>query len=112
MYHIYIIECEHGELYTGITTDISRRMKEHFFQTEKCARFTKSHKAISLKALWITDTRSSASKLEWRIKKLAKSEKNQLIESNENFSYFFKDLLSDNYSRLSDFNINDMLNKK
>jgi len=41
MYYIYIIKCEGGELYTGITADIARRMREHFSQSDKCAKYTR-----------------------------------------------------------------------
>ena len=57
-------------LYTGITTDVGRRMDEHFGRNEKCAKFTRSHRAQSLEAHWSCEDRSLASKLEDRIKQL------------------------------------------
>ena len=51
MYYVYIIKCEGGMLYTGITSDIDRRLDEHFGQTARCAKYTRSHKALSLEAL-------------------------------------------------------------
>jgi predicted GIY-YIG superfamily endonuclease len=68
MYYVYILKCEGELLYTGITNDVSRRMDEHFGRSEKCAKFTRSHKAQSLEALWSCENRSLASKLEYRIK--------------------------------------------
>lgn len=81
MYYIYIIKCEGGELYTGITSDISRRMTEHFTQSKRCAKYTRTHKAVSLEALWTAESRSLASKLEWRIKQLDRRRKLELIEA-------------------------------
>ena len=34
MYYTYVIRCEDNSLYTGITTDLERRMKEHFEKNE------------------------------------------------------------------------------
>ncbi|MBE6862005.1 MAG: GIY-YIG nuclease family protein [Ruminococcus sp.] len=79
MYYIYIISCERGTLYTGIASDISRRMKEHFTQSEKCAKFTRSHKPSGLEGLWTAPDKSTALRLEWRIKQMKKTQKLQLI---------------------------------
>ena len=82
MYYVYIIKCEGGMLYTGITSDIDRRLDEHFGQTARCAKYTRSHKALSLEALWSCGDRSLASKLEYRIKQLTKARKLRLIADN------------------------------
>ncbi len=82
MYYVYILRCSGNTLYTGITADIDRRMSEHFGQTEKCARYTKSHKAEKLEVYWQTENRSLASRLEYRIKQLTKPQKLRLIEDN------------------------------
>ncbi len=100
MYFIYIIRCERGELYTGITTDVCRRMREHFGQTEKCAKFTRSHKATALEALWQTENRSLASKLEWSIKHLTRAQKLELISSGESFGRLLASLDISAYQRV------------
>ncbi len=89
MYYVYMIKCERGVLYTGIASDISRRMKEHFTQSEKCAKFTRSHKAESLEALWTAENRSVASKLEYRIKRLTRAQKLELIADPEKVTELF-----------------------
>ena len=70
MYYIYMLRCEDKSIYTGITTDIERRMKEHFTKDEKCAKYTLTHTAKKLEALWKTENRVLASKLEYWIKNL------------------------------------------
>ena len=45
MYYTYMLRCTDDSIYTGITTDLKRRMDEHFTQGEKCAKYTKRHKA-------------------------------------------------------------------
>lgn len=89
MYYIYIIRCEGDLLYTGITTDVERRMDEHFGRTDKCAKFTRSHRALSLEALWSCPDRSLASRLEYRIKQLTKPKKLRLITDNSLFAELF-----------------------
>ena len=56
-------------------------MKEHFTKDEKCAKYTLTHTAKKLEALWKTENRVLASKLEYHIKKLPKSKKEQLISN-------------------------------
>ena len=98
-YYVYIIRCAGGTLYTGITTDVERRMREHFGQTEKCAKYTRTHKAESLEALWSTADRSLASKLEYRIKQLTKAQKLRLIEDTSAFEEITGGFSAEDYQR-------------
>ena len=82
MYYTYMLRCEDNSVYTGITTNVERRMQEHFSQGKKCAKYTKKHKAKKLEAVWKSENRVLASKLEYAIKTLKKEEKEKLI-SNE-----------------------------
>ena len=52
MYYTYMIRCEDNSIYTGITTDLNRRMEEHFTKTEKCAKYTFRHDAKKLERAW------------------------------------------------------------
>lgn len=79
MYYVYMLRCKDDSLYTGITVDIKRRMGEHFKQNEKCAKYTMTHQAKRLEALWRTENKSLASKLEYAIKLLTKKQKEDLI---------------------------------
>lgn len=94
-YYTYILQCKSNILYTGITTDYKRRLEEHsgVNDSKKGAKFTKSHKPEKIVALWRTNTRSDASKLEARIKQLSKSEKIELIDNNKMFKLFFSEFL-------------------
>lgn len=75
MYYTYMLRCTDDSIYTGITTDLKRRMDEHFTQGEKCAKYTKRHKAKKLEAAWSSEDRKLASKLEYYIKHLPKVKK-------------------------------------
>ena len=84
MYYTYMLRCEDNSIYTGITSDLERRMKEHFSQNEKCAKYTASHQAKKLEMVWESENRVLASKLEFHIKKnLTKQEKESLIKNSE-----------------------------
>lgn len=78
MWYVYIIRCEDSSLYTGVTTDVQRRFKEHKDGTLG-AKYTKSKKAKSLVYKRAFKTRSNAQKEETRIKSLKKKEKEALV---------------------------------
>lgn len=73
---VYILECENGRLYTGITTDLGRRYREH--ATGRGAAFTRMNKPRRILAFTSCANRSEASRLEARIKKLPAADKRVL----------------------------------
>lgn len=77
MWYIYILECSDGTLYTGITTDVNRRLLEH--NSGKGAKYTKTRRPVTLKALFEAKNRSEAAKEEYRIKQLSRTEKLNLL---------------------------------
>lgn len=100
-YYIYMLRCADNSIYTGITTDLSRRVQEHKEEKEKCAKYTLRHHMVSLEAGWKTDNRSNASKLEYHLKHLSKIQKESLIQK----EISLKDLLEtkliiENYKRI------------
>jgi len=76
---IYMLRCSDGTLYTGITTDVSRRVEEHN-NSDKGAKYTKMRRPVELVYVQDTDSRSKAAKEEWRIKKLSREKKEALIK--------------------------------
>lgn len=81
-YYVYMLRCDDNSIYTGITNDIKRRINEHLAKDKKCAKYTLNHNVIKLEALWQTENRVLASKLEFWIKKLSKAQKEELITNN------------------------------
>lgn len=77
MWYIYILECSDGTLYTGITTDVNRRLLEH--NSGKGAKYTMMRRPVILKALFEAKNRSQAAKEEYRIKQLSRTEKLNLL---------------------------------
>ena len=83
MYYTYIMRCEDNSLYTGITTDVERRFRQHRGELAGGAKCTKGHRPVSVERVWSSPGRSDASKLEYRIKKLTKAGKELLIKEPE-----------------------------
>jgi len=79
MYFVYMIECADGTLYTGIATDLQRRVEEHN-SSEKGAKYTRTRRPVKLVYSEAHPDRSSASKREYEIKKrMNRKEKLKLI---------------------------------
>jgi len=84
LYYIYMLRCEDNSIYTGITTDIKRRVEEHFERGDKCAKYTLTHHAKKLETVFVCENRKLASKLEYHIKRLLKEDKESLIKDPNN----------------------------
>ena len=74
-----MLECADSSLYTGITTDLLRRLREHRGEGGRGAKYTQSHGPVSLKAAWSAPDRATASRLEYKIKALKREQKLKLI---------------------------------
>lgn len=96
MYYTYMLLCRDNTIYTGITTDPERRFHEHC-NGGKAAKYTRSHQAKQMIALWQTESRSLASKLEYFIKSLTKKQKERLADSG-NLSVYAEQLPTECYT--------------
>ena len=76
-WHLYLVRCANGDLYTGISTDVQRRFAQH--ETNRGARRLKGKGPLSLVFSREVGDRSSALRLEHRVKKLTKLDKEALI---------------------------------
>ena len=76
---LYMIRCKGNMLYTGISTDVQRRFKEH--QAGKGAKFLRGKSPLELVYQKQVGNHSEALKAELNIKKLCKTEKEKLISS-------------------------------
>ena len=81
MYWVYLLRCADGSLYTGITTDPARRLRQHRGELSGGAAYTRAHPPEEYAALRAVPDRASASREEARIKRLSREEKEQLIRS-------------------------------
>jgi putative endonuclease len=75
---VYIVRCRDGSLYTGIATDVSRRIEEH--RTGRIgSRYLRGRAPLELAAKWPIGDRSLASRVEHRIKRMSRGEKESLL---------------------------------
>jgi putative endonuclease len=80
MWYVYIVECSDGTLYTGITTDVNKRIETH--NKGKGAKYTKTRLPVVLRASFDGFDKSTAAKEEYRIKQLTRKEKLVIINGN------------------------------
>ncbi|MBP6859915.1 MAG: GIY-YIG nuclease family protein [Candidatus Magasanikbacteria bacterium] len=78
MYYLYILECADKTLYTGITVDLERRVREHNTSAIG-AKYTRARRPVRLVYSKKFRNRSTASKAESKIKKLSREAKLHLI---------------------------------
>ena len=76
---VYLVICSDGSLYTGITTNVERRISEHN-TSKKGAKYTRNKRPVRLVYSEVQSDRSTASKREYFIKKLSRDEKLKLIK--------------------------------
>jgi len=79
-WHVYIIECKDGKLYTGITNDLTHRINSH--NSGNGGRFTKYRTPVKLRYSEDYPSKSEALKREAAIKRLPRKKKLTLIGMN------------------------------
>jgi putative endonuclease len=79
-YWIYMIECENGAYYTGYTTNLARRFRQHLDGTAN-VRYTRSHRPLRLARCWrLFDTVGTALKVESAIKRGGAAVKRRILD--------------------------------
>ena len=78
IWHVYILRCNDGTLYTGITNDLDKRIKAHN-SAKDGARYTRSRRPVKLAYSEQVESKSAAAKLEYSIKTLTRSKKKEMI---------------------------------
>lgn len=79
MYYVYMLRCGDGSLYTGITTDVSRRLAQH--RSGKGAKYTRSHLPVELAYQEPQPDKSAALRREREIKALPREKKLELLNA-------------------------------
>jgi len=78
MWYVYILECIDQTLYTGITTDLKKRLEQHNTST-RGAKYTRGRRPVKMVFSCELSNKSEAQKEEYRIRKLTKTEKIKII---------------------------------
>lgn len=79
MYYLYIIRLSDESLYTGITNDLERRLKEH--KKGRGSKYVKGRLPLELEYVEKHEGRSEAMQREAEIKKWNKNKKEKLIQN-------------------------------
>ena len=84
-FFVYLLLTERNTLYCGYTNDVKKRFQTHL--SGKGAKYTRINKPV--KIVWLQEfaTKSDALKAELQIKKLPRTKKEELINSNKSFSF-------------------------
>lgn len=77
---LYILRCRDGSLYTGITTDVQKRLEAH--NSGKGAKYTRSRKPVELVYQESCESHSEALRRELAVKALTREEKEKLMVKN------------------------------
>ena len=81
-WYLYILRCGDGTLYTGITTDVEKRLEAH--QTGKGAKYTRGRGPLQLVYREKCGTHSDALRRELKIKAMSRENKCKLIAEYKN----------------------------
>lgn len=73
LWFVYMLRCSNRCLYTGITTDVQRRLKVH--NAGKGSAYVRAHRPAKLFAFTASESRSAASRLEYSVKSLSRAKK-------------------------------------
>ncbi len=79
-WYVYLLECADGTYYTGITTDLERRLHEHN-SDPKGARYTRARRPVTMVYSESCANRSDAARREYVVRKLNRQQKAALVAS-------------------------------
>jgi putative endonuclease len=82
-WYLYVVECADGTLYTGISTDVPRRIAEH--NAGHGARYTASRRPVSLQGIWRFKNRTTAMRAESAFKRKTRPAKERAIAAEDGF---------------------------
>ena len=77
---VYMLRCADNSLYTGVTTDIEKRLRQHNGLEKNGARYTRARRPVNLALHEPCPDRATAQRREAEIKRLSKADKEQLVQ--------------------------------
>lgn len=79
-WYVYFLRCNDNSLYTGITTDVNRRLHQHN-HTKLGAKYTRAKRPVTLAFIETVPDKSTACKREYQLRNLSKLKKEQLVST-------------------------------
>jgi putative endonuclease len=83
---LYIVRCGDGNLYTGITTDVNRRLAQH--RSNQGAKYLRGREPLTLVFQQRVGDRGRAQRMEARVKKMRRAAKERLIAAGDDCPRF------------------------
>lgn len=77
IWYVYLVECADGSFYTGISNNVEKRIVKH--NSSQGAKYTKTRLPVKLIYKEKCGSKSDASKREYELKQLTRSQKEKLI---------------------------------
>jgi putative endonuclease len=77
VWYLYLVRCRDGSLYTGISTDVARRLDAH--QADRGARRLRGRGPLELVFSQAVGDRGRALQIEYRVKRLTRKDKERLV---------------------------------
>ena len=99
--YVYMLLCGDGSLYTGITTDMRKRMHDHVNKTAACAKYTRHRTVTALAAAWQTTNMTAARRLEWALHHTDRPTKDALVAAPDTVTSVFPKLTEHTYIALT-----------
>ncbi|MDX1498639.1 MAG: GIY-YIG nuclease family protein [Woeseiaceae bacterium] len=90
-WHVYLIRCASGDLYTGITLDVTRRLEQH--AGGRGSRFLRGKGPLELAWSEPVGDRGLAGRIEYRLRRLARTDKQALAAGRITLAEIFPDLV-------------------
>ena len=85
---VYMVECADGSLYTGVSTDLDRRLRQHNGELKGGAGYTRARRPVRLVWSEAAEDRSGAQLKEYVVRRLKAAEKRRLIEGKVNVDQY------------------------
>ncbi|MBV0902091.1 GIY-YIG nuclease family protein [Haloarcula salina] len=80
-HYVYVLRCSDGTFYTGYTTDVERRVREH--DAGEGAKYTRGRTPVELVHVESFESRSAAMSREYEVKQRTRAGKERLVESSD-----------------------------
>lgn len=80
-WYVYIVRCADDSLYTGVATDLARRVNEHNTDDRLGARYTRARRPVQLVYSEVCADRSNAQQREYALRKLSRVQKERLLRA-------------------------------
>ncbi|WP_028022557.1 GIY-YIG nuclease family protein [Enterovibrio calviensis] len=90
-WYVYLIRTRENALYCGVTTDVQRRFGEHQENGTKTAKYLRGKQPLTLAWSHEVGAKQKAMSLEWKIKRLAKRDKERLCKESDLILVLFND---------------------